>query len=52
MALSGSKSLHFGGKLWGEERKPTSETVIVCTVWHLDSLCAVFQQTLIIKIAT
>jgi hypothetical protein len=41
-----SKSLHFGGKSWGEFEKPTPEVPILGTVCHLDSICGVFQQTL------
>jgi hypothetical protein len=42
-----SKSLHFGRKSWGEFEKPTPEVPILGTVCHLDSICGVFQQTLI-----
>jgi len=41
-----SKSLHFGRKSWGEFEKPTPEVPILGTVYHLDSICGVFQQTL------
>jgi len=42
-----SKSLHFGRKSWGEFEKPTPEVPILGTVCHLDSICGVFQQTLL-----
>ncbi len=42
-----SKSLHFGRKSWGEFEKPTPEVLILGTVCHLDSICGVFQQTLL-----
>ncbi len=42
-----SKFLHFGRKSWGEFEKPTPEVPILSTVCHLDSICGVFQQTLI-----
>jgi hypothetical protein len=42
-----SKFLHFGRKSWGEFEKPTPEVPILGTVCHIDSICGVFQQTLL-----
>jgi hypothetical protein len=42
-----SKSLYFGRKSLVGLEKPTSEVPIFRAVWHLDSICRVFQQALL-----